>query len=65
MFSQACVKNSVHGEHTWWRGACMAKGACIPKGACMAKVACMARGGMHGERRGHVWQKGGEYVACM
>ena len=47
MFSQACVKNSVHkgGGHVWW-GACMAGGACMV-------------GGMHGREHawwGHVWQ---------
>ena len=27
MFSQACVKNSVHRGRAWWGGACMAGGA--------------------------------------
>ena len=41
MFSQACVKNSVHGE-----GACMAGGhAC--QGSCVVGV-CVWQGGMHG-----------------
>ena len=46
MFSEACVKNSVHGGGAYmagghvWRGACMVggmhgRGACVV-GACMA-----------------------------
>ena len=52
MFSQACVKNSVHSEACMagsmhgreyaWQGACMAGGMC--------------GGGVHG--RGHAWQGG-------
>ena len=57
MFSQACVKNTVHrGRHAWqggraWQGAYVAGGSCVAGGACMA-------GGVHG--RGNVWQG-----ACM
>ena len=53
MFSQACVKNSVHGRG----GACMAGGVC-GRGACMAG-GMPGKGGMHG--RGCVWQGG----ACV
>ena len=46
VFSEACVKNSVHRGHVWWGVACMA-GRHAWQGACMA-------GGMHGG--GHAWQ---------
>ena len=56
IFSEACVKNSVHkgsawlgGMHGW--GACMAGGRAWP-------------GGMHGWGGGHVWL-GGACVARM
>ena len=68
MFSQACVKNSVHkggvcggGMHG---GGGMCGGGCAWQGVCMVGVhgrrACMAgghawQGGMHG--RGHAWQE--------
>ena len=55
IFSEACVKNSVHGGHVW-QGACMAGGGMCGRGTCMAG-ACMA-GGAHD--RGHAWQG-----ACM
>ena len=41
MFSQACVKNSVHGA-----GACMAWGRAWP-GACVAGETATAADGMH------------------
>ena len=45
MFSQSCVKNSVHRE------GCMTRGYVL--GACMAEGSCMAEGvhgeGMHGQ----------------
>ena len=46
MFSQACVKNSVHGGA--WQGGMCGRGACV-MGACMAgdmhdRGACMAGG---------------------
>ena len=45
IFSEVCVKNSVHkGGHVWQGGPCMV-------GACMAGG--MYSGGMHG--RGHAW----------
>ena len=43
MFSQACVKNSVHmgGGRACGREACMAKGACVVKGdTCMVNLGC-------------------------
>ena len=73
MFSQVCVKNSVHGG--WGEGACVAgghawQGACLAGGACMAEGyarqgACMAGG--HVCPRGCVWQGGGMHGrgACM
>ena len=49
MFSQACVKNSVHrGSMHGGEGACVA-GVCVAEG-------CMAGGVIHG--RGHVWWGG-------
>ena len=69
MFSQACVKNSVHtvcvwqGRHAWqegvrvWQGACMARGHAW-QGGRMWQGACMAgvcmTGDVHGGGRGHV-----------
>ena len=57
MFSQACVKNSVHsgacmagsmhGREHAWQGACMAGGMC--GGGCAWLRACMAGG--------HAWQE--------
>ena len=67
MFSQACVKNSVHGVCAWqggmhggqvWQGACMA-GVCIAGCVCAGGHAWqggMLGRGMHG--RGHAWQRG-------
>ena len=62
MFSQVCVKNSVHREGMHGRGGlCVVEGGmCCKGGACMAKGACMARG-MH-DKGGHAWQ--GEGVMC-
>ena len=66
IFSEACVKNSVHS------GACMAGGVCVAGGACMAgghawwrdmcgNGACMV-GVMHGRGAcmagGHAWWGG-------
>ena len=61
MFSQACVKNSVHGGGMHGRGMYVVGGMC-GKGACMAGG--VHGGGMHG--RGHAWQ--GRHMwqgACM
>ena len=50
MFSQACVKNSVHG------GACVTKGGEV----CVVRGACVAIAGMHGKGKGgHAFLKGG------
>ena len=56
MFSQACVKNSVHkrgGGHAWQE-------VCVVGGACMAG-GMPGKGGMHDRgcvwRGGHVWQE--------
>ena len=66
MFSQACVKNSVHGRG----GACMA-GGCAWGCVCdrgVARAVCVARG-VHGG--GHAWWEackvGGAFLAgaCM
>ena len=70
MFSQVCVKNSVHrGDvygggrvhcrrgHGRREGVCMAGGMC-GNGACMVG-GVHGMGGVHG--RGHVWHKG----SCM
>ena len=32
IFSEACVKNSVHGGGRAWQGACMVGGACVAGG---------------------------------
>ena len=49
-FSEACVKNSVHGGGGhMWQGGMHGRGAYVARGACMA-------GGMHGG--GHAWQGG-------
>ena len=60
IFSETCVKNSVHrggmhgkGGHAWPRGAC--QGGMHGMGACMA-------GGVCGE--GHVWQGGHACWGC-
>ena len=59
IFSQACVKNSVHREGCAWQGGVHGRG-CAWWGACMAGGACVARGGgMHG--RGACMANG----ACM
>ena len=68
MFSQACVKNSVHGGgHAWqgghvWEG-CVCQGACmVGEGVCMAGGMCSrgvcGSGGMYGRgvRGGGMWQ---------
>ena len=61
MFSQTCVKNSVHREVVCMAGGMHGGGACIAggcgRGACMSRGmcgrgACMA-GGMPGRRGGH------------
>ena len=51
MFSQACVKNSVH------RGDVCGRGDVWQGMAYMARATCMAGDGMHG-RGWHVWQGG-------
>ena len=55
IFSEVCVKNSVHGG-----GGCMAGG--------MHGRGCMA-GGMHGRRVcmvvGHAWQTGRAWQGCV
>ena len=56
MFSQACVKNSVHrmrvcmvkGQYVA-KGECMVKGGVCGKGGACVMGVCMA-GGMHGRR---------------
>ena len=58
IFSEACVKNSVHGGYVYgWGGACVAGGhvwwgACVV-GVCMARGACMT---------GDVWRGGHVYI---
>ena len=59
MFSQVCVKNSVHGGlhggrggDVHGRGACMAGGH-VWQGGMHGRAACVVEG-MHG--RGHAWQ---------
>ena len=74
MFSQVCVKNSVHSwsvhgcGNAWHGGMCgrghVWQGACVAGGMC-GMGACVA-GGMCG--RGHVWQGAWQGVwqrACM
>ena len=54
IFSEACVKNSVHGVGgRCGRGACM-MGGHVWQGACMAGGLCVCGGG-------HAWQGG----VCM
>ena len=74
IFSEACVKNFVHGGgHAWqgvyMAGACMAggmhgRGVCMAEGGVHGRGVCVA-GGMHGRggmcgRGRHAWQG-----ACM
>ena len=47
IFSEACVKNSVHGGHAWQGG--MHGGGVHGRGACVVVGTCMAGGG-------HAWQ---------
>ena len=59
IFSEACVKNSVHrwethGRGRTWQGTCMAGGACMV-GGLVWWVACVV-GDVHG--KGHAWQGG-------
>ena len=54
IFSEACVKNSVHGGGMCGGGACGRRGACMAEGACMARGACVV-GCVAG---GHAWQGG-------
>ena len=49
MFSQACVKNSVHGG-TGMAGACMAGGVCMEEGMCVAGEIVTAADGTHPTR---------------
>ena len=78
MFSQACVKNSVHGEgDVCGKGeACMAKGVGMcgeGRHAWQRGGGVCGKGGMHGNRdmcgeRGHAWQRGvfaAKGRACM
>ena len=78
IFSEVCVKNSVHrgvcmvGGHAWLWGVCMvAGGACMVVGGCMVEGACVVaggcawlQGGMHG-CRGHAWLLGGGMHGCQ
>ena len=62
IFSEACVKNSVHS------GACMAGCVCVAGGGMHGRGACMVEGlvwqrGMHG--RGHAWQEGMHGGGCV
>ena len=61
IFSEACVKNSVHGgggvHGCWGGGACMVAG-----GVCGCQGACMVSGGACMVARGQVWLPG---AACM
>ena len=58
IFSEACVKNSVHGGGYAWQGGMHVQGACMARGACVAGKhawgACMA-GGMHGRGACRWW----------
>ena len=56
MFSQACVKNSVHGGRHAWQGGMRDVLVCVARGVCMAGG--VHGGGLHGG--GHVW-----WGACM
>ena len=55
MFSQACVKISVHkGGGCTWQGACMVGGEHGSGGVCVAEGTCRV-GGVY-MAGGHVWQ---------
>ena len=56
MFSQMCVKNSVHGGDAWQRGG----GICGERGASVVKWGMCSEGDMHDEG-GCAWLRG----ACM
>ena len=71
IFSEACVKNSVHREgQAWgghaWQGGMRGRGACVAgghvwQGGMCGRGACMAGGHMHGMggvrgRGEHAWQ---------
>ena len=48
IFSEACVKNSVHWGAMRARGACVTGGHAYPRGACMQEGhACLGDGSVH------------------
>ena len=61
IFSEACVKNSVHRGGRAWRGCVCGREACVAWGHVWQGLACMT-GDMHGRGAcvagGHVWQRG-------
>ena len=81
IFSEACVKNSVHRGGMHGKGAYMVGGVCgrgcAWQGGMCSRGACMT-GGMHGRGcawqgvhggsvhcRGHAWQRGAWWGVCM
>ena len=53
IFSQACVKNSVHREGCAWQGVCMVGGMHGSGRHVWQGGACMAEG--HAWQMGHAW----------
>ena len=48
MFSQVCVKNSVHGVGVRGRGHCVVgQEACVARGGCVAGETAIAADGTH------------------
>ena len=54
MFSQTCVKNSVHEGGVWW-GACW-QGGSMPGGGCAWPEGMHSRGRACIAGGGHAWQ---------